>query len=267
MVTSTLSGLRRVRRSASTHVVAHSYKRVCEYAPFQLRPDEGGSRAREAQGPSGWGAGRVGSAPPPPLHARRLGGALRPRPMRRNGRPGPCPSGPREHLSMRGDALPYITIYCAVHGDRRVGSTCLCRRPLSRRVGSTCTSLLAASVPLASLAGIAAPAHPPAPSSASAAFSPPSEGNRGAPPPHRFHIGRPPCGKEVGEKEGLFPVHRLHVGGPALGGAEPAALRGPRAPGHIAGSLRQSSAQRFMHATQHRPNASSSMPLCGALVS
>jgi hypothetical protein len=112
----------------------------------------------------------------------------------------------------------------------------------------------AASVPLAPPAGIAAPAHPPAPSSASAAFSPPSEGNRGAPPPHRFHVGRPPCGKErmVGEVKkgrGLFPVGRLHVGGPALGGAEPAALRGPRAPGHIAGSLRRSSAQRFMHAT------------------
>ncbi len=129
----------------------------------------------------------------------------------------------------------------------------------------------AASVPLAPPAGIAAPAHPPAPSSASAAFSPPSEGNRGAPPPHRFHIGHPPCGKErmVGEVKkgrGLFPVGRLHVGGPALGEAEPAALRGasPRAPGHIAGSLRQPSAQRFMHATQHRPNASSSMraPLC-----
>jgi len=141
--------------------------------PFNSGRTRGALEPGRRNGPPGWGAGRVGSAPPPPLHARRLGGALRPQPKRRNGRPGPCPSGPREHLSMRGDALPYITIYRAVHGDRRVGSTCLCRRPLSRRVGSTCTSLLAASVPLASLAGIAAPAHPPAPSSASAAFSPP----------------------------------------------------------------------------------------------
>jgi len=38
----------------------------------------------------------------------------------------------------------------------------------------------------------------------------------------------------------------------------------PGAPGHIAGYLRQPSTHRFMHATQHRPNASSSMraPLC-----
>jgi len=56
---------------------------------------------------------------------------------------------------------------------------------------------------------------------------------------------------EVKKGRGLLPVYRLHVdfGGPALGEAEPAALRGPGAPGHIAGYLRQSSTQRFMHVT------------------
>jgi len=146
---------------------------------FASMPPFNSGRTRGALEPGRRKAPRAGApaglgARPLLLYAhKRLGGALRPQPKRRNGRPGPCPSARRGRLSMRGDALPYITIYCAVHGDRRVGSTCLCRRPLSRRVGSTCTSLLAASVPLASLAGIAAPAHPPAPSSASAAFSPP----------------------------------------------------------------------------------------------
>jgi len=176
--------------------------------PFNSGRTRGALEPGRRNGPPGWGAGRVGSAPPPPLHARRLGGALRPQPKRRNGRPGPCPSGPREHLSMRGDALPYITIYRAVHGDRRVGSTCLRRRPLSRRVGST----------------------------------------RGLPPPpSRFHLRLPPaCPPPAYEaadrlttrggwgEEGVIrprpDINRLHVdvGGPALGGAEPVALRGPR---------------------------------------
>jgi len=124
-----------------------------------------------------------------------------------------------------------------------------------------------ASVPLAPPAGIAAPAHPTAPSSASAAFSPPSEGNRGAPPPHRFHIGRPPCGNErmVGEvkKGGGY----SHSAGSTSAGLRSAGRSPPHsvAPGRqgISRSLRRSSAQRFMHATQHRPNSSSMRaPLC-----
>jgi hypothetical protein len=94
----------------------------------------------------------------------------------------------------------------------------------------------AASVPLAPPAGIAA-------------LSPPLRPGGTKPP----IVLRP---AEVGGKRGLFVPGRLHinrfhvdVGGPALGGAEPNALRGPGAPGHIAGSLRRSSAQRFVHAT------------------
>jgi len=88
----------------------------------------------------------------------------------------------------------------------------------------------AASVPLAPPAGIAAPAHPPAPSSASAAFSPPLISRRpsAASIPHKAGASLSPAERRLGKKRGLFPVHRLHVGGPALGEAELVALRGPR---------------------------------------
>jgi hypothetical protein len=92
-----------------------------------------------------------------------------------------------------------------------------------------------------------------------------------APPPR---LGLGPASAVRGKRGELFPVCRLHinrfhvdVGWPALGGAEPNALRGPGAPGHIAGSLRQPSAQRFMHA---RSTARTRHPPCafrGALVS
>jgi len=89
----------------------------------------------------------------------------------------------------------------------------------------------AASVPLAPPAGIAAPAHPPAPSSASAAFSPPLISRRpsAASIPHRASALRKGADGWRGKKgRGLFPFDRLHVGGPALGEAELVALRGPR---------------------------------------
>jgi hypothetical protein len=129
------------------------------------------------------------------------------------------------------------------------------------------TSPLGVLVPLAPPAGIAAPAHPTVPSpsfssSASAAFSPPSEGNRGAPPPHRFHIGPALRRAEVGKKGGGY-SHSTGSMSMSAGlhsaGRSPTRSVAPGAPGHIAGSLRQPSTHRFMHATQHRPNASSSM--------
>jgi len=160
---------------------------------------------------------------------KRLGGALRPQPKRRNGRPGPCPSARRGRLSMRGDALSYITIYRAVHGDRRVGSTCLRRRPLSRRVGSTCD------LPPSRLGSTCA--------------------SRRRVPLRRT---RPPIvlrPAEVGGKRGLFVPGRISIGSMSMSAGLHSAGRSsshsvaPGAPGHIAGSLRQPSAQRFMHAT------------------
>ena len=100
---------------------------------------------------------------------------------------------------------------------------------LSIPLAPSAASLLGVLIPLAPPAGIAALSLPLRPG--------------GTKPPI---VLRP---AEVGEKEGLFPVGRLHVGGPALGEAKLVALRGPGAPGHIAGSLRQPSAHRFMHAT------------------
>jgi hypothetical protein len=94
------------------------------YAPFRLRPDEGGSRppltGRGGGAPAGWGAG-----PPPPLRAAGAWAGL--------SGPGPdggrlnwaCPSAQRGRLSMRRDALPHIMIYCAFIVG--VGSACLHR--------------------------------------------------------------------------------------------------------------------------------------------
>ena len=127
------------------------------------------------------------------------------------------------------------------------------------------TSPLGVLVPLAPPAGIAAPAHPTVPSpsfssSASAAFSPPSEGNRGAPPPHRFHIGPASALRKGGWKKkgrGLFPFDRLHVdvGGPALGEAELVALRGAasRAPGRVRRRIPAAVVHASVHACDAAP--------------
>ncbi len=73
-------------------------------APFQFRPDEGGSRAWEARGYPSRGSGRVGHlAPSSSARHGQLGRALRPRPRRHAAEPAlpPGPAGARLHEEVR----------------------------------------------------------------------------------------------------------------------------------------------------------------------
>jgi len=61
------------------------------YAPFQLRPDEGGSRAREAQRPLGLGRRPVKGRAPSSSSCKAFGRGSPAPAQTADGRPGPAP--------------------------------------------------------------------------------------------------------------------------------------------------------------------------------